>query len=480
MRVLFVTPHYPYDPFTLLLHPTLAYGYMSATLKRHGHEVQHADLPFHGNRVEALQGFLDAFQPDIVGITCVAQSYAQALAIAKFVKDWRADVVTVMGGPHVTFIPQEALERHPAIDYIVLFDGEHPMLELTNALEAKASPAQLAKIPSLAYRHNGEIHVTLPPPPVMDLDVYPRPDRSIYEMDRYLDYDYETVIMTARGCPSRCTFCSTTQIGRRYRWHSIGHVCDELEEVLGMGFSSVFIGDDTFSGNSQRTIQFCEEIKRRGLKFRWTSNMRALDAKPRVLEAMREAGAYRVFMGFESIQQSTLRLVKKGTTPERLYHTAELVKSFGLELHAAFIVGAPGDTHESLRATLDFIRVVNPTIATFNAMEPRPGTDVYHNPEKYGLFIPDPYWYETTAWVDRPVCYTETLTQEEIRNWIIRCYDEFCSEDFRSPEVMQRLEPIKYRWANSDRHKSPITPYWASADQMLLEINQRTNCSEYQ
>ncbi len=434
MKILFVNPHYPYDPYTLLLHPPLGYGYMASVLKPAGHAVYHADLPFHGNCVEALLPFLDSFQPDLVGITCVAQSYCQALEIARFVKAWCPTVPVVMGGPHVTFIPQEALERHAAIDYIVLFDGEEAMLALANALEAKATPAQLSKIPGLAFRDQGAIIMTPPRPAVMDLDVYPRPDRSLFEMDRYLAYDYETVVMTARGCPSRCTFCSTTQIGRRFRWHNVPHICDEVEEVLGMGFTSIFFGDDTFSGYSQRTIEFCEEVQRRGLSFHWTSNMRALDAKPQVLEAIPKAGGYRVFMGFESIQRQTLKMIKKGATPERLYHTAKLVKSFGIELHASFIIGAPGDTHESLTETLDFIRLVNPTVATFNVMEPRPGTDIYDHPEKYGLHIPDPYWYETNVWVDSPVCYTDTLSQEEIRSWVSRCYDEFCSPDFRNPE----------------------------------------------
>lgn len=468
MKILFINPHYPYDPFTLLLHPPLSYGYMASVLKPAGHEVAHADLPLCGNRVEALIPFLDSFQPDLVGVTCVAQSYAQALEIARFVKAWCEDVPIVMGGPHITFLPEEALQRHPYIDYIVLFDGEASMLQLANALEAKATSAQMSTIAGLAYRDHHGMVITEPAPAALDLDIYPRPDRSLFEMGRYLAYDYETVMMTARGCPSRCTFCSTTQIGRRFRFHSVAHICDELEEVLSLGFSSVFFGDDTFSGNSQRTIDFCQEIKRRGLKFNWTSNMRAIDAKPAVLEAIRDAGGYRVFMGFESIQRDTLHLVKKGTTPERLYRTAQLVKSYDIELHASFIIGAPGDTHESLEATLDFIRLINPTVATFNVMEPRPGTDVYHHPEKYGIHIPDPYWYEKAAWVDGPVCSTNTLSAEEIRSWVDRCYDAFCSPDFIDEADLQRLEGVRAMWEANER--TTTTPYWKHTSVSALPV----------
>jgi anaerobic magnesium-protoporphyrin IX monomethyl ester cyclase len=441
MKILFVNPHYPHDPYTLLLHPPLCYGYMASLLKPAGHQVYHADLPFYGNTAESLLPFLDSLKPDLVGVTCVAQSYCQALEISRFVKNWKADLPVAIGGPHVSFIPREALTRHPSLDYVVLFDGEQPMLDLANALDARATTEQLAKIAGLAFRAEGTVVVKQPMPPLLDLDSNPRPDRSIFEIERYLAYDYETVVMTARGCPSRCTFCSTTQSGRRFRWHSVDRICEEVAEVLEMGFSSIFFGDDTFSGHSQRTIEFCKEVISRSLDFPWTSNMRMTDAKPPVLEAIRSAGGYRVFMGFESIQPETLKLVKKGTTPERLYSTAQVVKEHDIELHAAFIIGAPGDTHESLEATLDFIRLVDPTVATFNVMEPRPGTDVYSHPEKYGIHIPDPYWYEKSEWLDLPVCYSDTLTQEEIKTWVSRCYDEFCSPDFRSPEKLNRLAP---------------------------------------
>jgi radical SAM superfamily enzyme YgiQ (UPF0313 family) len=295
----------------------------------------------------------------------------------------------------------------------------------------------------------------------MDLDRYGFPDRSLFDMRRYLEYDYETVIMTARGCPSRCTFCSTTIAGRAARWNSPEHVVDEMEEVIGLGFSSIFFGDDTFSGDPRRAIEICAEIERRGVSIPWTSNMRAQDARPQVLEAMVRAGAYRVFVGFESVRETTLRLVKKGTSPARLYKTARRIMAAGLELHASFIVGAPGDTHDSLAATLDFIRLVNPTVATFNVMEPRPGTDVFAQPAHYGLEILDRYWYETTGWLTMPVCRTESLTAEEIREWVSRCYDEFCDPGFRTEARLESLTSVRRQWdaaAESTQRHLPLLP----------------------
>jgi anaerobic magnesium-protoporphyrin IX monomethyl ester cyclase len=110
-------------------------------------------------------------------------------------------------------------------------------------------------------------------------------------------------------------------------------------------------------------------------------------------------------------------------------------------------------------------------VATFNVMEPRPGTDVYANPLAYGIHIPDPYWYETSSWVDSPVCYLDTLTSSEIRSWVERCYDEFCSPEFRSPEVMHALRSITHDWDQSvDASQVIDTPKHLNAAIPLLAV----------
>jgi len=444
MKVLFVNPHYPIDPKTLLLHPPLCYGYLSNCLKKRGHEVVHVDLPFIGNKAESVLEVLSAFKPDMLGITCVAQSYCQALEIAKLTKERSPQTAICLGGPHVSFIPEECLKRHPYIDYIILFDGELSFCELLDALNSKKPKLGLNTVAGLAWRSNGSIIINTPSLPSGSLDNF-TPDRSIFDMKAYHKHDYETVIMTARGCPGHCAFCSTSKAGRRYRPHGIDYVMQQIHEVLDLGFSSVFFGDDTFVANKIRVLKICEEITKQGLDFKWTCNMRAVDATPDVLDGMRRAGAYRVFVGFETIQPNALEIVGKGVNANVLYNSARMIKASGLELHTSFIIGAPGDTNESLEATMDFIRLINPTLATFNVIEPRPGTDLYHNPSKYGVHLINPYWYESNEWIQSPVCYTDNLTTEQIRLWVDRAYREFCSLDFRSQENLQGMnETIKH------------------------------------
>ena len=290
----------------------------------------------------------------------------------------------------------------------------------------------LPSVPGISFRdrENGAICVTPADPAVLELDTMPLPDRSIFDMRAYLERDYETVLMTARGCPSRCSFCSTTLMGRRYRFQGVQRVVDEFEELLDFGFSSFFIGDDTFAAHPKRTIEICEEIRRRGLEFEWTSNMRVLDARPEVLDAMAAAGAYRVFTGLETIKLESLQLIRKGTTPELIHRSLQRIASAGLQVHTAYIIGVPGDTEKDVLSTLDFIREVKPTVATFNTMEVRPGTEMFKYPERFGIHVPDRYWYETTSWTDQPACYTNTLTQEDIKRLVEHCYHDFCSSMF--------------------------------------------------
>ncbi len=435
MKVLFINPHYPMRPETVLLHPPLGYAYMATELNRHGHEVQVLDLPMRENSPYVEAGFIEAYNPDLIGITCVTQSYCQALEIASFTKLILPLTPVVLGGPHVTFTPEDTLARHRAIDFVLMFDCDFSLASLADALAAR-DPRELAKVPGLAFRSSddGGIVVTAPDAAILELDRMPLPDRRIFDMRAYLRRDYETVLMTARGCPSRCSFCSTTQMGRRYRFHGVQHVVDEFEELLDFGFTSFFIGDDTFAAHPKRTIEICDEICRRGLRFEWTSNMRVLDARPEVLDAMAAAGAYRVFTGLETIKLESLQIIRKGTTPELIFKALERIAAAGLQVHTAYIIGVPGDTEDDVLATLDFIKRVRPTVATFNTIEVRPGTEMFLQPERFGLSVPDPYWFETTSWMDLPTCSTQTLSQADIKRLVEHCYFEFCHAMFSSPD----------------------------------------------
>ena len=124
MKVLFINPHYPMRTETVLLHPPLGFAYMASDLKREGHSVQVLDLPMRNNDPYCESSFIESLKPDVVGITCVTQSYCQAIEIANFVDQLLPQTWIVLGGPHVTFTPEETLARHTSVDFVLLFDGD--------------------------------------------------------------------------------------------------------------------------------------------------------------------------------------------------------------------------------------------------------------------------------------------------------------------------------------------------------------------
>ncbi|WP_343213064.1 radical SAM protein [Gordonia sp. JH63] len=412
------------------MHPTLAYGHMSTTLKAAGHEVCHVDLPLIGNEIAPLAKVLDDFTPELVGVSCVAQSYRQALEVTRAVRDWDRRVPTVLGGPHVTFIDDECLNRHESVDFVLRFDAETSIVDLADSLAAEPSVGRPRSIPGLSMRTDSGIIRTAAAAPLMNLDALGHPDRSIFDLATYLDNDYETVVVSARGCPSHCTFCSTQAAGRTYRAHSVQYVIDEIIAVLDAGFTSIYFGDDTIAGDRRRLLSICEAIESRRLPVAWTSNIRGMDVDAELLERMRAAGAYRVFTGFESVNYDSLKLMGKGRELQRSLQVARTVQAAGLELHASFIVGAPGDTPQTIRDTLDFVREINPTVATFNPFEPRPGTPMYAHAKKFGIIMDDPYWYEDTRWLTEPVAYTSTMSAADITAALYECYTAFCSTEF--------------------------------------------------
>ena len=429
MNVIYINPYMPINDELTIRHPPLGIGFLSTALKSAGHSVYFIDLPMilPEKRLKVIREYIENLTDVVVGITCVTQSYAIALSIAKYIKVNWPFVPIIMGGPHVTFTAQETLSRHKQIDYVIMYDGEETTVKLVNAIQK--GKTDFHTINGLAYKNeNGEVTIVPCKSPEMNLDIYGYPDRSIFDIPKYLENDYETVIMTARGCPNRCAFCSTSIMGRTYRANSVEHVLNEIQSVLDMGFQSVFFGDDTFPADVNRTLELCDAIISSSLKFDWTCNMRVMDVKPKLIEKMRKAGMYRTFIGYESFDQDILTQFGKGSNFNMQVDAARTLHEYGVELHSSMIVGCKNDTWNSVLENVDFLRdVIKPTIATFNTIEIRPGTDVFLNPEKYGYYVSDRFWYEKQNCTDSIHVHTNNLSEQDIRNLCGASYSRFYS-----------------------------------------------------
>ncbi len=317
--------------------------------------------------------------------------------IVKEIKRVSPETVIVFGGPHATFTAEDTLTHVPEVDIIVHGEGEEQSVELADwAINGGAPTRELAKIRGISFREQGGITRTSPRPLIEDLDGLGLPARDLVPMERYemmMDFlDLKGMsIMTARGCPIMCSFCSAAAMfGVTYRTRSPKLVVDEIELLMSRyGAQGIKIFDSTFTLSKRHVEQFCTEIRRRSLKFPWECEVRVGSVDKQLLALMQESGCYYVDVGVESGSQRVLdEGVRKKISIEDAQALLRWTKELALLTKVFFTVGHPGETYKESLQTLGFIRRNRRHIRlqAFQAgIRVYPGTGVAEYAEKHGL-----------------------------------------------------------------------------------------------
>ena len=242
MRVLLINPFYP---MTEMPSPPLGLAYVAGAFCKAGAEVKVLDLVVEAYSREIMTDLLDTFQPDLVGLTAVTMNYNGACDLLKVIKELQPDLLTVMGGPHVTFNAREELLTHPELDMVVTGEGEATIAELTRALD---SGSKLNDVAGLVYREGSEIRFNKPRPTGLDLSQAPMPARHLLPMRRYKALGLAVSMITSRGCPFQCIFCVGRKMsGAKVRYRDPISVVDEMEQLASLGISQINIADDLFT-----------------------------------------------------------------------------------------------------------------------------------------------------------------------------------------------------------------------------------------
>ena len=422
MRIVLINPPVPLK--NIIVHPPLGLGYIAMILKQGGHDVKVIDMPILEMDAKKLVKTLRYFNPDLIGISTMSKTYAESVICTSYCKRNFPNVPIIEGGPHVTFTAEETLRRNKDVDIVTTYEGEYTMYELANVIENNKA---LENIKGICFRKDGKIVKMPVREPITKLDNLPYPDRKIYPIKKYLKRDDETTIIGARGCPFRCKFCSTTRMGRYLRLRSIENIIEELNHVLSFGFKSIFFSEDTFNFSEKRVNSFCDAIIKENLDFRWTCNFRLDLASKTMLEKMKKAGCYRVFVGIETSSGMILNNIDKKIDREKIYKTCKKIQSTGIEIHASFAFGMPGETTETIKESVKFAKQLRPDMISFNILTPYPGTELYEHPKKYGIVMPDLFWYENRDWVNVPIAGTESITPEKLEKLVKLSYIEYCS-----------------------------------------------------
>jgi anaerobic magnesium-protoporphyrin IX monomethyl ester cyclase len=259
----------------------------------------------------------------------------------------------------------------------VVGEGERTICEI---LLAHEEGSDLGSIKGIAYRQDGRDSFTPKRELEPDLDRIAFPARDLFPNQAYIDhwkkrFGYAiTTVMTTRGCPFCCEFCSNAVFGESYRERSPENVLDEVEEALSFGYDRIHFADDVFTLNRERMLRLCDEISSRRLNFKWECLGRADSIDRETAKAMKMAGCDRIFFGIESGNDSILRLMNKKITAEKARHAVEAAGSAGLRTGAFFILGYPGETDDTLLDTIRFATSLPVDYLSFTMPYPLPGT----------------------------------------------------------------------------------------------------------
>jgi anaerobic magnesium-protoporphyrin IX monomethyl ester cyclase len=353
---------------------------VAALVEKAGHDVAVLDLEFEDQDVGQT---IAREKPSVVGIAGTSATRFEAFELAQTAKKINPHIVTVYGGCHASFTAQDTLDHVPAFDVVVRGEGEETMVEILAALQSKSD---LGGILGLSYRQNGKVVHNESRPRIKDLDLLPFPARHLVDMSGYhlkLDLINKKAasIITSRGCPINCSFCSASfMFGKTLTRRSAKNVVDEMEHVLdryAVGGFKIF--DSTFTLIPKHAEDICDEILRRGLEFPWECEIRASNITFALLQKMKKAGCYLVDFGIESANEKVLQRMNKGITMMQVKKVLDWTNQLGINQKPFFTFGHIEESMGDAQETLDFIkenlgRMAMPSIGV--GIRVYPGTEV--------------------------------------------------------------------------------------------------------
>jgi len=379
--------------------PPLGMGWIAAWLDSGGIDTALVDLQV---RAESVADLIAAHRPRIVGIGGTTHTRHQSFAIARAVKTCDERIAVLYGGPHATFTAEDTLTRVPEIDIIVRGEGE---ISTRSAVEQLLhGQNSLDGIPGLSYRVGREIRHTGAPERVRDLDILPPPMRNPEDMPGYdLKMDFlgvaGTSVMTSRGCPVACSFCSASAMfGSLVTRRSASHVVDEIEVLLKeYDCVGIKIFDSTFTLRRDHVEAICAEIGRRKLDFPWECEIRVGTVDRDLLQTMRRAGCYYVDVGIESASERVLAGIGKKIRLPDAVDTLKWCRELGIRTKVFFTFGHIGETMAEAECTIAFMKRNRRLISL-----PSPGLGIRIYPgtrvERYAREIG--FLDEDFSWVD--------------------------------------------------------------------------------
>ncbi|MDD2714833.1 MAG: radical SAM protein [Candidatus Wallbacteria bacterium] len=421
--------------------PPLGLLYLGTILKNRGYLVSVLDAQVEKLTYQEIGKFIREYKPDVTGIIVMTFTLLDVLDTCRLVKKEAPSSRLVLGGPHVYIYPREAMYTTGA-DYAIMGEGEFsfPML-----LENLDNFKELPRIPGLVYREGSDIRFGADPEFIEDLDSIPIPDRTLTPFRKYSSLlsinNPVTTMFTSRGCPYRCSFCDRPHLGKRFRAHSAGYVISEMEACERLGIKEILVYDDTFTIDRKRVIDVCMGYLERGLTIVWSIRSRVNTVDCEMLSFLKRANCQHIHFGVEAGTSKILHVLNKDITKEQALKAFRTSKQLGIETLAYFMIGAPSETEQDIRATFRFARQLAPDFMHLTILTPFPGTEIYRMGIERGLF---PDFYQAFAADPRdsftPRFWDAEIRESRLKELVLEGYKKFY---FRPSYILSRLLRLK-------------------------------------
>lgn len=396
--------------------PPIGLAYIASVLKENGHNVDILDAGIKGwNKTNSINGFkyaglsfkniqkyISIHKPDIVGITSLSVDATNALEIAQITKKVDKNIKVVLGGAHICVRPKEVLSE-TSTDFIVTGEGEYTMLELVQELQQDSQ--DFSRIKGLGFKDNGTLKINPPRQWNIDLDNLPLPAYELLNFPLYAKaakylqgsrgfIPNRTSVITSRGCPYACNFCSiNTIMGKKYRYRSAENVINEIEILVNeYGITDIGFEDDNVSLKRERFEKICDLLIDKNISIRWDTpnGIRADTLDEPLLKKMKKSGCTSIILSPEVGDQYILdNIIGKKLDLKKVEEVTRICQQIDLPIGCFFMIGLIGENKASMQKTVEFskkLRSLGAKTCCFIA-QPYYGTKLYHQAKKNNALL---------------------------------------------------------------------------------------------
>lgn len=449
-KIIFINPPLTlqdrYSSFDLggTVMPPMGLANLAAITRKYGYDTSIIDGEILRLSYDEIYEIIKREKPDYIGLTAVTLSICKAARIAELVKVNFPNIITIIGGPHITAVPEKTFEIFKYFDIAVLGEGDITIIELLDALENNKS---LKTIKGLMFRDNEKLFFTENRELITDLDTLPLPAWDLLpDIGKVYSPPINAFnkfpvgyLVTSRGCYGRCAFCSRAVYKDKVRFHSAEYIVEMIKDLIKKyNVKEILFDDDEFLVDKSRIKKLAQLFKDQKINISWSCLSRIPTVNQEILEIIKKMGCWQISFGIESGNQEVLKFLKKATTLEQIEKVLTLTKNSGIKTKGFFMIGHPIDTHQTINDTINFAIKIKLDDLQSSVFTPLPGSEIYEIAHKYGKFDND--WEKMNYW--NILFIPNNLTANDLRNSQKKLFRKFY---FRPKIIFTQLMRIKGR-----------------------------------